>query len=118
MLRNTRRAFRTATGTDEPRDRPFATGVLTNLLNPKVGLFYDSFLPQFVPPNVPVGPYMLMLGAIHALLGLIWFTCLIAATRPIALWLKKPVFVQACDQLTGGIFVAFGLGLALGSRRS
>jgi len=118
MLRNPRRAFKTATGKDEPRERPFATGVLTNLLNPKVGLFYVSFLPQFVPPNVPVGPYMLMLGAIHAMLGLIWFACLIAATRPIASWLQKPVFVQACDQLTGGVFIAFGLGLALGSRRS
>jgi threonine/homoserine/homoserine lactone efflux protein len=101
MLRNPRRAFITATGTDEPRDRPFATGVLTNLLNPKVGLFYVSFLPQF-----------------HALLGQIWFACLIAATRPIALWLTKPAVVQACDRLTGGVFVAFGLGLALGSRRS
>jgi threonine/homoserine/homoserine lactone efflux protein len=117
MLRNPRRAFMTVTGTAEPRARPFATGVLTNLLNPKVGLFYVSFLPQFVPPNVPVGPYMLVLGAIHAVLGLIWFMCLIAATRPIASWLKKPVVVAACDRLTGGIFVAFGLGLALGSRR-
>jgi len=115
ILRNPRCAFITATGTDEPRDRPFATGVLTNLLNPKVGLFYVSFLPQFVPPNVPVGPYMLMLGAVHALLGLIWFACLIAATRPIALWLKEPAVVHACDRLTGGVFIAFGLGLALGS---
>lgn len=118
MLRNPRRAFDSATGTDGLRGTPFATGALTNLLNPKVGVFYVSFLPQFVPPNVPVGPYILMLGAIHALLGLIWFACLIAATRPIASWLKKPIVVQACDRLTGGVFIAFGLGLALGSRRS
>lgn len=118
MLRNPRRTFMTETENDRPRERPFVTGLLTNLLNPKVGLFYVSFLPQFVPSNVPVGPYMLMLAAIHAVLGLIWFACLIAATRPIAMWLKKPVVVQACDRLTGGAFVAFGLGLALGSRRS
>lgn len=118
MLRNPRHAFATANGTDGPRDRPFVTGVLTNLLNPKVGLFYVSFLPQFVPSNVPVGPYMFMLGTIHAILGLIWFACLIAATRPIALWLKKPAVVQTCDRLTGGVFVLFGVGLALGSRRS
>jgi threonine/homoserine/homoserine lactone efflux protein len=118
MLRNPRCAFVTATGTDDPRGTPFATGALTNLLNPKVGIFYVSFLPQFVPPNVPVGPYILLLGTIHALLGLIWFACLIAATRPIASWLRRPAVVRACDRLTGGVFVAFGLGLALESRRT
>jgi threonine/homoserine/homoserine lactone efflux protein len=91
---------------------------LTNLLNPKVGVFYVSFLPQFVPPNVSVGPYMLLLGAIHALIGLIWFACLITATRPISALLRRPVVVQTCDRLTGAVFMAFGLGLALESRRT
>jgi threonine/homoserine/homoserine lactone efflux protein len=53
-----------------------------------------------------------------ALLGLIWLACLIAAMGPIASWLRIPVVIQACDRLTGGMFVAFGLGLALDSRRS
>jgi hypothetical protein len=47
----------------------------------------------------------LLLGAIHALLGLIRFACLIAATQPIARFLKKPSVVQTCDRLTGGMFV-------------
>ena len=118
MLRHPRRVYLTASETDDAKGAAFVTGALTNLLNPKVGIFYVSFLPQFVPPNVSVGPYILLLGAIHALLGLIWFACLIAATRPIAEFLRRPVVVQACDRLTGGVFVAFGLGLALESRRS
>lgn len=96
----------------------FATGALTNLLNPKVGVFYVSFLPQFVPASVPVGPYILLLGAIHALLGLIWFACLIMATRPICVFLRRRVVIQSCDRLTGAVFVAFGLRLALESRRA
>jgi threonine/homoserine/homoserine lactone efflux protein len=118
MLRHPRRVYVAASESKEAQGAAFVTGALTNLLNPKVGIFYVSFLPQFVPPNVSVGPYILLLGAIHALLGLIWFACLIAATRPIASWLKRAVVVQTCDRLTGGVFVTFGLGLALESRRS
>jgi threonine/homoserine/homoserine lactone efflux protein len=39
-------------------------------------------------------------------------------TRPISRLLRKPAVVQACDRLTGGMFVAFGVGLALQSRRT
>jgi threonine/homoserine/homoserine lactone efflux protein len=118
MLRYPRRAYVTASESNEAHGPAFATGALTNLLNPKIGIFYVSFLPQFVPANVSVGPYILLLGVIHALLGLIWFACLIAATRPIANFLKEPAVVQACDRLTGGMFIAFGFGLALETRRS
>jgi threonine/homoserine/homoserine lactone efflux protein len=94
----------------------FARGALTNLLNPKVGIFYISFLPQFVPSGVPVGSFILLLGAIHAVLGVLWFASLILATQPIARWLRRPAIVTGLDRLTGGLFVAFGLGLALRSR--
>jgi len=116
LLRHPRETF-VALGED-PRGRraPFATGAMTNLLNPKVGLFYVSFLPQFVPHGVSVAPYVLLLGAIHVLLGLIWFACLIAATRPIARWLRRPALLRSCDRLTGAVFVAFGIGLAIESR--
>lgn len=118
MLRYPRHAFFTADQRIEDHGTAYLTGALTNLLNPKVGVFYVSFLPQFVPPNVSVGPYLLLLGAIHALLGLIWFACLITATRPISGFLRRPVVVRACDRLTGAVFVAFGLRLALESRRA
>ena len=118
MLRHPRRSFLPEAPRDEGSRRAFTTGVLTNLLNPKVGVFYVSFLPQFVPQGVPVAPYVLLLGGIHAFLGLAWFACLIAATQPIAQFLKRPRVVQTCDRLTGGMFVAFGIGLALQSRRT
>lgn len=117
MLRHPRRVFLTPAPGEQNHRAAFVAGALTNLLNPKVGVFYVSFLPQFVPAGVSVGPFILLLGAIHALLGLIWFTCLIIATRPISTFLQRPAVVQACDRLTGGVFVAFGLGLALESRR-
>jgi threonine/homoserine/homoserine lactone efflux protein len=118
MLREPRRAFLTEVPRTQSSRTAFATGSLTNLLNPKVGVFYVSFLPQFVPHGVPVGPYILMLGAIHSLLGLIWFACLIMATHPISAFLRRPAVVETCDRLTGGVFMAFGLSLALESRRA
>jgi threonine/homoserine/homoserine lactone efflux protein len=118
MLRHPRRSF-VANDAPERRARSaFGTGALTNLLNPKVGVFYVSFLPQFVPHGVAAAPYILLLGAIHALLGLIWFGCLISATRSISGFLRRPATVRTCDRVTGGIFVAFGINLALESRRA
>jgi threonine/homoserine/homoserine lactone efflux protein len=94
----------------------FGRGALTNLLNPKVGVFYVSFLPQFVPHGIRVAPFVVVLGAIHSLLGLIWFACLIVATRPISRFLRRPRTVMVCDRVTGAVFVSFGLKLALDSR--
>lgn len=111
MLRYPRRSL-IAVHSDERQGGAFTTGLLTNLLNPKVGVFYVSFLPQFVPQGLPAAPYMLLLGAIHAILGVIWFGCLIAATRPLTRVLQRPRVVESCDRLTGGMFVAFGVGLA------
>jgi len=91
-------------------------GFLTNLLNPKVGVFYVSFLPQFVPAHVSPGPFIFLLAALHALMGIVWFAALILLTRPIAGVLKRPGVVRKLDRLTGIVFVAFGARLALARR--
>lgn len=117
MLRRPRSEFMIGSQRAPGRGGAFLGGALTNLLNPKVGIFYVSFLPQFVPRGVAAGPYMLLLGAIHGLLGLLWFACLITATRPIAVYLRRPAVVKNCDRLTGAIFLIFGLGLAIEARR-
>ncbi|MFZ0552957.1 MAG: LysE family translocator [Steroidobacteraceae bacterium] len=88
-------------------------GFLTNLLNPKVGVFYVSFLPQFLPAHVPTGPFIFLLAVLHALMGIVWFALLIVATRPIARALKRPSVVRRLDRVTGIVFLSFGLKLAL-----
>jgi threonine/homoserine/homoserine lactone efflux protein len=94
----------------------YARGALTNLLNPKVGIFYVTFLPQFIPAGVSVAPFTLLLGVIHGVFALIWFPILIAATRPLLLWLRRPSVVRWLDRATGGIFIGFGARLAIESR--
>lgn len=99
-------------GAAPPRANWFRRGLLTNLLNPKVGAFYVSFLPQFVPAGANVAATTLLLAAVHAALGLLWFGLLIGATRPLARILRRPGLVRALDRLTGAVLVYFGLKLA------
>lgn len=94
----------------------FWRGLMTNLLNPKVGVFYVSFLPQFIPADVPVVAFSVGLAAIHAMMGLLWFAAITMATRPFAGLLKRRAFARTIDGLTGSVLVAFGLRLALERR--
>ena len=119
LLRRPRSAFAIGAGPDaRPARRTgwFVRGLLQNLLNPKVGVFYISFLPQFVPASMPPAPWMMLLTEIHAALGLAWFGVLITATRPIVGLLRRPPVLRAMDRLTGLVFLAFGVKLALSRR--
>jgi threonine/homoserine/homoserine lactone efflux protein len=93
-----------------------ARGFLNNLLNPKIGVFYVSFLPQFVPTHVAAGPFIFLLAAIHGVLGAIWFAALIGATTPLKRWLLRQAVLRWIDRVTGVVFVGFGLRLALDRR--
>jgi|SRR5579883_2494071 len=88
-------------------------GYLTNLLNPKIGVFYVSFLPQFLPAHVPAAAFIFLLAVLHAVMGMMWFALLIMATRPIARALKRPSVVRRLDRVTGVVFLGFGAKLAL-----
>ncbi|RKH95801.1 LysE family translocator [Corallococcus sp. AB038B] len=91
-------------------------GLLTNVLNPKVGVFYVTFLPQFVPPDVPVVAYTFGLAAIHVVMGAVWAALLIGVTAPLGRVLRRPAFMKAMDRVTGCVFIAFGAKLALSRR--
>ncbi|OYY13619.1 MAG: threonine transporter RhtB [Rhizobiales bacterium 35-68-8] len=104
----------------DPSPRPtggwYWRGLLTNLLNPKVGLFYISLLPQFIPPGGSPLLYGTAFSAVHAGLGLVWFFGLTRALRPLAALLQRPPVMRSLDGATGALFVALGLGLALSRR--
>ena len=91
----------------------FAKGFLTNALNPKVGIFYLTLLPQFVPAGVGVAGFSFLLAAIHVAMSLLWFALLIALTGRSVRLLQRPAVVAALDRLTGAVFLGFGLKLAV-----
>jgi threonine/homoserine/homoserine lactone efflux protein len=88
-------------------------GVGTNLLNPKVGVFYIATIPQFIPTDAsPVG-MGLLLATVHGLLSLTWFAVIIVATGFVARWLRGPRAVKIIDRTTGAVLIGFGAKLAL-----
>jgi threonine/homoserine/homoserine lactone efflux protein len=91
-------------------------GFLNNLLNPKAGVFYVSFLPQFLADGVEPATFLIALGVLNALMGMVWFGALIGATRPLAAALQRTSVVRWLDRVTGGLFLAFGARLALERR--
>ena len=95
----------------------FRRGLLTNLMNPKVGVFYITFLPQFIPRGADVATFALLLAAIHLTMSLVWFALLIALTVPLGRWLARPKAAAWLDRATGLVFLGFGVRLVLAERR-
>jgi threonine/homoserine/homoserine lactone efflux protein len=95
----------------------FYRGFLSNMLNPKVGVFYITFLPQFIPHGVNAAGFSLLLAGIHVLITTAWFALLIALTVPLGRFLSKPGVVRNLDRLTGCVFVGFGVKLAVAKHR-
>lgn len=98
------------------RQNWFMKGFWGNLLNPKVGIFYISFLPQFIPQSASPVIWTMSLVMIHVVIGLIWSIFLIAAMQSISAYLKQPKFIRYMDRVTGSIFILFALKLALSKR--
>ncbi|HEY7874880.1 MAG TPA: LysE family translocator [Actinomycetota bacterium] len=94
----------------------FRTGLLTNLLNPKVGAFYVSALPQFIPDDAPVLPTSVLLAAIHALEGVVWLFFVAALVARLGAQLRRPVVRRRLEQATGVVLIALGLRLAIVKR--
>lgn len=93
----------------------YGRGALTNLLNPKVGVFYIAIIPQFIPAGVMPLAMGLALAGVHVLESLVWFSAIIFATQFARQWLQSPRVSRWIDRVTGGVVIGFGAFLALES---
>ncbi|AXI61339.1 lysine transporter LysE [Pseudomonas kribbensis] len=116
MLLRPRRSLAPAETNGKPGGNWFLKGMLGNVLNPKVGIFYVSFLPQFIPQGQPLVPWTFGLVSIHVVLGLIWSLVLIGATQPLSGFLRREKVIRWMDRTTGVIFVLFAARLAFSKR--
>jgi len=95
--------------------RIFAQGFLTNVLNPKVALFFLAFVPQFISADAPNKALaFLILGCIFNFNGMLWCNGLAVFTAFASARLKvKPLVALWLNRITGGLFLALGARLAL-----
>ena len=93
----------------------FRRGIVTNLLNPKVALFFLAFLPQFIEPaSERKIEAFLLLGATFITTGLAWCLVLaVAAARFREILARRPSAGALLSRAAGAVFVALGLRLAL-----
>jgi threonine/homoserine/homoserine lactone efflux protein len=90
----------------------YVAGLATDLLNPKVGVFFVSFLPGFVPHGTDVGLMSLALGAVFVLETLVYFALLIGAADRVVSWMTNARTRRQLDRAAGLVFIGFGVRLA------
>lgn len=91
----------------------YPAGLATDLLNPKVGVFFVTFLPGFVPAGHPVGSTTLIFGAIFVAETAVYFAVLVALAGRVTGWMSQRRTRRRLDRATGVVLVGFGLRLAL-----
>lgn len=95
---------------------PFRQGFLTNILNPKVAVFFLTFLPQFLTSGSKPFLQFLLMGLTYTVLTIIWFLLYINFIIYISAWMKRPSTQRAIQGISGFVLVAFGIKLALERR--
>lgn len=116
LLMRPRSSFSHSDGDISASGNWFIKGMLGNVLNPKMGIFYVSFLPQFIPAGHSPFIWTFILVSIHVAIGTIWSVTLILSTHFASGILKKSRVVRAMDRATGGLFLCFAAKLALSTR--
>lgn len=117
------RTLRTQSAAPEPAGTPrghhgilgvgYWAGVATNLLNPKVGVFFVTFLPGFVPPGVPVGATSLLFGVVFVAENALYLAVLLLCANRVVSLTAQPTFRRRLDRLTGLVLIGFGARLAV-----
>ncbi|WP_019156276.1 LysE family translocator [Robertmurraya massiliosenegalensis] len=105
-------------GTDSSLEKntkkaPFTQGLLSNVLNPKVAMFFITFLPQFVNGANNVTTQLIIMGVIYTVLSITWFFVYVFFINYLREWLMSAKVQRVMDKTTGLILIGFGLKLAL-----
>ena len=88
-------------------------GFLSAVLNPKLAVFFVTFLPQFVRPGDAVFPRLLLLGVVFATIGLLWMNVYGLFVTRVSDLITAPRVRQWMERVTGTVLIGFGARLVL-----
>ena len=101
-----------ATTSTLDRRQALRQGVLSNLGNPKMVVFFSSLLPQVAPTSGPTFVTMLGLGLVFCSMTLLWLTAYAGLVAKAGVVFRRPAIRRVLDAVTGAVLVALGLRLA------
>lgn len=90
----------------------FKQGFITNITNPKVAVFFLTFLPQFLAPKSEPFWSFLIMGIIYSVLTFLWFAFYVFLLDRIRTFMKRPATQAVIEVLTGVVLIGFGIKLA------
>jgi threonine/homoserine/homoserine lactone efflux protein len=96
--------------------RAYLNGLLSNLLNPKIGVFFIAFLPGFIPAGAPAPLFPLALGLWFIAETGAWLATLAWMAARGAGWLRRSTVQRWLERITGVALIGFGLRLATQAR--
>jgi RhtB (resistance to homoserine/threonine) family protein len=91
----------------------FKQGFLTDFLNPKVAVFFLTFLPQFVVAGSNTFFPFLVMGITYTVMTAIWFLLYVYLINHISAFMKRPKTKNIIEGITGTVLIGFGIKLAL-----
>src|SRR4029078_6375172 len=87
------------------RRTPFRQRLLTNLFNPKIALFYTTFLPQFIRPGDPVLLLSIGMATVHIVLGIVWLSVSAWLLARAVETFRSSRLRRTLDAITGSVLV-------------
>ncbi|GHO92735.1 lysine transporter LysE [Reticulibacter mediterranei] len=96
--------------------RSLREGLLTNVLNPKVAIFYLAFLPQFINPGDPILLKSLLLAGLHFVLSILWLALISTFLGRLRGFIARPAVQRGIEAVAGTVLIAFGIRLATTQR--
>lgn len=90
----------------------FKQGFITNVTNPKVAVFFLTFLPQFLAPGADAFWSFLVMGIIYTVLTFAWFFFYVVLLDKVRNFMKRPSTQASIEAITGVVLIGFGIKLA------
>ncbi|CAL9422159.1 MULTISPECIES: LysE family translocator [unclassified Streptomyces] len=95
-----------------PRGNPWRTGLVSNVFNPKIAVFYTGLLPTLAPAGLSPHRGMALLVLVHAVLTAVWLGAYVLLLAKARSFFEKPAVRRAMDRATGTVLIGFGLKVA------